>query len=321
MWQWLLRRLLIALPVLLGITIVTFAMVRAIPGDPIRISLDPIQAGGPAGEQYIENRRLELGLDQPLPVQYLGWLSAASRFDFGYSFKTGRPVSSVIGERIGPTVGLMGAALAIGVLVAVVVGPTAAVRQYSIFDHVATLASLTMISVPQFFIGLVAIYFLSITLHVLPTGGMSTAGAPADPIDVLKHYLMPGTILGLSLAGPLVRYTRSSVLETLHMEYLTTARAKGIKERSVLFVHSLPNALIPLITVVGLQVPLLVSGAVVVETIFQWPGMGQLLFSAFLDRDYPVLSAFVLLVAVMVLASRILTDLLYAVVDPRIRHA
>src|SRR5207247_2077684 len=218
-------------------------------------------------------------------------------------------------------VGLMGAALAIGVLVAVVVGPTAAVRQYSIFDHVATLASLTMISVPQFFIGLVAIYVLSITLHVLPSGGMSTPGAPADPIDVLKHYVMPATILGLSLAGPLVRYTRSSVLETLHMEYLTTARAKGIKERSVLFAHSLPNALVPLITVVGLQVPLLVSGAVVVETIFQWPGMGQLLFSAFLDRDYPVLSAFVLLVAVMVLASRILTDLLYAVVDPRIRHA
>ncbi len=270
--------------------------------------------------QYIETRRRELGLDQPLPVQYVAWLSAALHADFGFSFKTGRPVSQVIGERIGPTVGLMGTALALAVVLAGAVGPLAAVHQHSPFDTFATLASLSMISVPQFFLGLAAIYMLSVMWHILPSGGMSTPGAPADPLDALKHYVMPVTILGLSLAGPLVRYTRTSVLETLHMEYLTTARAKGIRERGVLFTHALPNALIPLVTVVGLQVPLLVSGAVVVETIFQWPGMGQLVLAAFLDRDYPVLSAFVLVVAILVLASRILTDLLYAVIDPRIRH-
>ena len=179
--------------------------------------------------------------------------------------------------------------------------------------------SLATISTPSFFLGLAAIYVFSLKLNLLPTSGMFTAGAPRSVGDDLHHLILPASILGLNLAGPLARYARSSLLEVIRQDYLTTARAKGLFPRLVIVRHALPNALIPLITVVGIQVPALFAGAVVVEQIFSWPGMGQLALASITQRDYPVLTGFILVIAVLVLTSNILADIAYAVVDPRIR--
>jgi peptide/nickel transport system permease protein len=318
---WLVRRVLVAIPVLLGITLVTFVGIRLAPGDPVRNSLDPLIAGGPQGEAYIAERRHELGLDRSVVIQYLDWLKSLLRGDLGYSFASGQPVSKVLGERIGPTLELMATALVIAVVVGAVIGIIAALRQYSFFDHSATAASLTFISIPQFFLALLAIYFLSVRVRLFPTGGMTTLGEPSGLLDRLHHLALPGLILGLTFAGPFVRYTRTSMLETMGKEYLLGARARGLSGRRVAVSHALPNAMLPLIAVLGLQIPLLVAGAVVVETIFQWPGMGQLLLSSFLARDYPVLSGFVLILALFVFAGLLLSDILYGILDPRVRRA
>lgn len=314
------RRVLLAIPVFLGITLLTFVGVRLAPGDPVRASLDPVIAGGPSGEQYIAEKRAQLGLDQPIPVQYGRWLGGVVQGDLGFSFSSARPVTEVLGERILPTLELMGAALAIAVVVGVGVGVTAAFRQYSVFDHAATTFSLLVISIPQFFLGLIFLYVFSVKLRILPTGGMRTLGEPFNLFDHLKHLVMPATILGLGFAGPFVRYTRASVLETIHAEYLVTGRAKGFSERAVAVRHALPNALLPLIAVAGVQLPYLIAGGVVIETVFRWPGMGQLLLTGFTRLDYPVLSGFVMLLAVFVFVGLILSEILYAALDPRVRE-
>jgi peptide/nickel transport system permease protein len=316
-----LRRLVVALPTFLGITFVTFVGIRLAPGDPVRVSLDPLIAGGPDGEAYIALRRHELGLDQPLPVQYVDWLRNVLRGDLGYSFANGQPVSEILRQRLGPTLELMSTALAVALLIGVSVGVIAAFRQYSVLDYTATVASLLAISIPQFFLSLVAIFLFAVTLRLLPVGGMLTLGGPPGLGDALVHILMPATVLGLSLAGPFVRYTRASVLETIHKEYILAARAKGLSGTRVAFRHALPNALLPLVALVGLQVPYLVAGAVVVETVFQWPGMGQLLLAAFQELDYPVLSGFVMVLASFVFTGLLLSEMLYGVLDPRIRRS
>src|SRR5207245_3977972 len=216
---------------------------------------------------------------------------------------------------------LMATALAVALLIGVTVGVLAAFRQYSVLDYIATVASLLAISIPQFFLSLVAIFIFAVTLRLLPVGGMLTLGGPPGIGDALVHILMPATILGLTFAGPFVRYTRASVLETIHKEYILAARAKGLSGTRVAFRHALPNALLPLVAVVGLQVPYLVAGAVVVETVFQWPGMGQLLLTAFQELDYPVLSGFVMILALFVFTGLLLSEMLYGVLDPRIRRS
>lgn len=318
MYRWIIRRILISVPVLLGITILSFVFVRLAPGDPVRMMVNPEYMAGGA-EDYIARRRAELGLDQPLPVQYLAWLGEVSRGNLGYSFFDRRPVGDIIKERVLPTVELMGTALLLALLVGVPIGLLAAIRQYSALDYASAVLSLATISTPSFFLGLAAIYVFSLKLNLLPTSGMFTAGAPRTLADDLHHLILPAVILGLNLAGPFVRYARSSLLEVIRQDYLTTARAKGLQQGLVIVRHALPNALIPLITVVGIQVPALFAGAVIVEQIFSWPGMGQMALASITQRDYPVLTAFILVIAVLVLTSNLLADLAYAVVDPRIR--
>jgi peptide/nickel transport system permease protein len=274
-------------------------------------------AGG--AEEYIARRRAELGLDKPLPVQYVIWLGEVGRGNLGYSFFDRRPVGDILKERVWPTVELMGTALMLALVVGVPIGLIAAIRQYSLLDYASAVISLATISTPSFFLGLAAIYLFSLKLNLLPTSGMFTAGAPRSIGDDLHHLLLPAAILGLNLSGPFVRYARSSLLEVIRQDYLTTARAKGLPARLVVLRHAFPNALIPLITVVGIQVPALFAGAVVIEQIFSWPGMGQLALASITQRDYPVLTGFILIVAVLVLVSNLLADLAYAVVDPRIR--
>jgi ABC-type dipeptide/oligopeptide/nickel transport system permease component len=317
-YAWLARRLLISIPVLLGITVLGFVFVRLAPGDPVRMMVNPEYLGGNA-EEYIAQRRAELGLDKPLPVQYVVWIGEVARGNLGYSFFDRRPVGDIIKERVLPTVELMGTALLLALLVGVPLGLLAAIKQYSFLDYSTAVVSLATISTPSFFLGLAAIYIFSLKLNLLPTSGMFTAGAPRTLGDDLHHLVLPAVILGLNLAGPFVRYARSSLLEVIRQDYLTTARAKGLQNRLVIVRHALPNALIPLITVVAIQVPALFAGAVVVEQIFSWPGMGQMALASITQRDYPVLTGFILVIAVLVLTCNLLADLAYAVVDPRIR--
>jgi peptide/nickel transport system permease protein len=271
------------------------------------------------GEEYIARRRAELGLDQPLPIQYVAWLSEVARGNLGYSFFDRRPVGDILKERIWPTTELMGTALLFALLVGVPLGLLAAVRQYSAVDYTSAIASLATISTPSFFLALAAIYIFSLKLNLLPTSGMFTAGAPRSVLDDLHHLVLPMLILGLNLTGPFVRYARSSLLDVIRQDYLTTARAKGVQPRLVILRHALPNALIPLITVVAIRVPELFAGAVVVEQIFSWPGMGQMALASITQRDYPLLMGFTLLIAVLVLVSNLVADVAYAFVDPRIR--
>jgi ABC-type dipeptide/oligopeptide/nickel transport system permease component len=318
MSRWLIRRLLISIPVLLGITVLSFIFVRLAPGDPVRMMINPEYLAGGA-EEYIALRRAELGLDKPLPVQYVAWVGEVARGNLGYSFFDRRPVGDILKERIWPTVELMGTALVLALLVGIPIGLTAAMRQYSPFDYASAIISLATISTPSFFLGLAAIYIFSLKLNLVPTSGMFTAGAPRTLGDDLHHLILPAAILGLNLSGPFVRYARSSLLEVIRQDYLTTARAKGLPGRIVVMRHAVPNALIPLITVIGIQVPLLFAGAVVIEQIFSWPGMGQMALASITQRDYPVLTGFILIVALLVLVSNLLADFAYAVVDPRIR--
>jgi peptide/nickel transport system permease protein len=318
MYRWLIRRVLICVPVLLGITVLSFVFVRLAPGDPVRMMVNPEYMAGGA-EDYIARRRAELGLDQPLPVQYVAWLGEVARGNLGYSFFDRRPVGDILKERILPTTELMGTALLLAIVVGIPIGLLAAIRQYSVLDYASAILSLATISTPSFFLGLAAIYIFSLKLDLLPTSGMFTAGAPRSIGDDLHHLILPAAILGLNLAGPFVRYARSSLLDVIRQDYLTTARAKGLKATKVILKHALPNALIPLITVIGIQVPALFAGAVVVEQIFSWPGMGQLALASITQRDYPVLMGFTMLIAVLVLTCNLLADAAYAVVDPRIR--
>jgi peptide/nickel transport system permease protein len=317
-YRWIVRRVLISVPVLLGITMCSFVFVRLAPGDPVRMMINPEYMAGGA-EDYIARQRAILGLDQPLPVQYVAWLAELGRGNMGYSFFDRRPVGDIIKERLWPTAELMGTALLLALAVGVPLGLLAAIRQYSVIDYASAVVSLATISTPSFFLGLAAIYLFSLKLNLLPTSGMFTAGAPRSVGDDLHHLVLPASILGLNLAGPFVRYARSSLLEVIRQDYLTTARAKGLEAFVVVVRHALPNALIPLITVVGIQIPALFAGAVIVEQIFSWPGMGQLALASITQRDYPVLMGFTMIVAVLVLACNLFADIAYAVVDPRIR--
>lgn len=319
MHAWIIRRVAISLPVLLGISVLAFGLSRLAPGDPVLMMVDPAQMSQ-GGEEFLERRRAELGLDKPLPVQYVVWFGEVAHGNLGSSFVNGRAVGEILKERIWPTVELMGSALLLALLIGVPVGILAALRPYSPGDYAASVLSLGVLSVPSFFLALAAIYLISVRLDLLPTAGMYTAGAPRTLVDDVRHLILPAGILGLTLAGPFVRYVRAGLLDVLHQEYLVTASAKGLRDRVVILRHALPNALIPFITIVAIQIPALFGGAVIMEQIFSWPGMGQMALAAISQRDYPVLLAFNMATAVLVVSCNLLADVAYAVADPRVRY-
>jgi peptide/nickel transport system permease protein len=319
MFVYILRRLLIAAPVLIGVTVVTYLVISLAPGDPVTAFLDPEQMTA-LGPGWVAEQKRRLGLDEPAPVRYALWLRELASGNLGYSAVDRRPVADKIGERLGPTLLLMATALAIGVAVAIPLGVISAVKQYSALDYSIGLVGLLMISIPGFFLGLAAIYVFGVRLGVLPTAGMVTVGAEPSAGDLLQHLILPATVLGLAEAAPLIRYARSSMLEVIRQDYVRVARAKGLGEWAVIGRHALNNALIPLITVVALQFPVLVGGSVIIEQIFAWPGMGTLAISAIFGRDYPVIMAINLLGGVTIVLSSLIADVLYAVVDPRVRY-
>ncbi|MCH6264704.1 MULTISPECIES: ABC transporter permease [Neobacillus] len=315
MIPYIIRRLLIAIPVLFGVMVVNFIIINMAPGNPVDMYVDPNSS-----PELLEMRKEQLGLNDPLYIQFFHWLGNLAQGNLGYSFSTYEPVSKMIFERLGPTFELMGLALLVGLIIALPIGILSAVKQYSKLDYLATGTSFFGISIPHFFLGLGLIYIFAVQLQVLPAGGMSTLGSEDNFLDKVQHLILPVIVLAVGISGQYVRYVRASLLEVLGQDYLRTARAKGLKEFVVTNKHALKNALIPIITIIGMEIPFLLGGAVITEQIFQWPGMGQLTIQSIMSRDYPTLMALNLLTAFMVLFANLLTDIVYSFVDPRIKY-
>lgn len=312
MAQFVVKRLLLLVPVLLGVTIVVFSIAHLVPGDAAQVLLGTNQTP----EKLAELRHI-YGLDRPLYVQYVDWLWLALRGNFGESLKTGNAVTYEIGHRLPATLELTAAAMAISLLIAIPTGIIAAARPYTIFDYASTVFALTGIALPNFFLGILLILIFSLGLGLVPSQGYLSL--IEDPGQNLRLLILPAVTLGTSLAAVVTRMTRTSMIEVLGREYVKTARAKGLREPVVVLRHGLKNALIPVLTVIGLQTGYLLGGAVIVETIFSWPGIGRLTYQAITQRDYPVLQGTVLLVAVMFMVINLAVDVLYAYLDPRIR--
>jgi peptide/nickel transport system permease protein len=315
MRTFILRRLLISIPVILLITMIMYLIINLAPGDPI----DMLVGQEGLTPQDIEKIRISLGLNEPMYLRYVKWLGQLVQVNLGYSYLDHQPVLNRIAERLVPTFSLMLFVILVSYLVAVPIGVISAIRQYTWIDYLATALAFSGISFPNFFSGLVGIYFFSLILKWLPTGGLETIGLGFSLGDRLYHLLLPGLVLAFREMGVLVRYTRSSMLDVIRQDYVRTARAGGLSEWSVIFRHALRNALLPLITMLGLTLPRLFAGVVIIEQIFQWPGMGRLAIEAILSRDYPVLMGLTVCTAVMVLLGNLLADVLYGVADPRIR--
>jgi peptide/nickel transport system permease protein len=313
--NYLIRRLLLTVPILFGVTIVTFFIVYLAPGSPVDLMVGPDTT--PEARAAMAR---SLGLDAPVYRQYFAWLGNVLRGNLGYSFSSFRPVTQVIGERIPATFMLMGAALLIGILIAVPLGVLSALKQHSVFDYAATVLAFFGVSVPNFFLGLGLIFIFSIKLRLFPSSGMFTLGGDRSAQDIIRHLVLPCTILAAAIAGRFIRYIRSAMLDILQQDYLRTAAAKGVPFFTRIGVHAFRNALLPLITLAGLEIPSLLGGAVITEQIFSWPGIGRLTIDSILVRDYPVLMGLNLMTAGMVILSGLITDLLYAAADPRIKY-
>ena len=276
--------------------------------------------GARVSQEALAARSEALGLNKPFYVQYLIWLGQLLQGNLGYSIRTYEPVSEMIGSRIGPTLLLMGVSLIVSLLLSVPAGIYSALHQYSKGDYGVVTASFLGSSIPGFFLSLLLVYLFTMKLGILPSSGMTTLGTEGGAADVAAHMVMPVLALSVSMAGTNLRYIRSAMLEILGQEYLRTAKAKGIGLRRVIGKHALRNALVPIVTVIGMQIPVLFGGAVIVEQLFSWPGLGLMTMSAILERDYPVIMGVCLLSAVVVLAANLVTDLLYAAADPSIRY-
>jgi peptide/nickel transport system permease protein len=309
-------RLIGLLPVLWGVSLVVFLLIRLIPGDAIQMFLGTQVAMTPA--QMDELRRL-FGLNKPLPLQYLDWIGRVARGDLGVSLRTGRPVLGDVLARLPVSVELTLLALGVALLIALPVGVLAAVRRGTASDAVMRVGSLVGLSIPNFWLGTMLLLFLPGRILPIASIGIYVRFF-TDPIRNLTVMVLPALSLGLVLAAVIMRFVRSSVLEVLQQDYVRTARSKGLRERSVINRHALRNALIPVITVIGFQAGYLLGGTVVIEDVFALPGMGRLALNAIAQRDYPVVQAVVLMIALLFVLASIAVDVLYAYVDPRVRY-
>ncbi|MEA4998881.1 MAG: ABC transporter permease [Candidatus Limiplasma sp.] len=314
MMRYIIKRILIAIPVLIGITMLDY-LIMSMAGSPLSMMTGPR-----VSQAALEARAVQLGLTQPWYIQYFTWLGQMLSGNWGYSIKTYQPVLDMIRGNLGPTLLLVGTSMVLGFIVAIPAGVYSATHQYSKGDYAAVTFSFLGTSIPSFFLALIMVYVFTVRLGWLPSGGMLTlGGGGGDVWDIARHMLMPTVVLTASLAGSNIRYIRSSMLEILRQDYLRTAKAKGIGRFLTINKHAMRNALLPIITVIGMELPMLIGGAVIVEQVFSWPGLGQLTMTAIMNRDYPVIMGVSLLSAVLVVAGNLLTDILYAVVDPTIQ--
>ena len=304
MHKFILKRLLMMVPVILGVVFVIFTVMYITPGDPASMLL-----GERARPEDIAKLREEMGLDNPFLVQYVSYIGRIIQLDFGTSYSTKRPVFSELADRFPTTALLAVLCVSLAIIVGIPLGILCATKHHSIFDNIASVLGLVMLSIPNFWLGLMLILFFSITLGLLPVSGFSTP----------QHWIMPMLTIGLSSAGTFMRFTRSSMLEVVRQDYIMTARAKGQKESVIIIKHALKNALIPVITVVGLSFGVLLGGAVLTETVFAIPGVGNYMVQSIRSRDGPIIQGGVLLFALAFSFINLLVDILYGFVDPRIR--
>ena len=319
-----LTRALQVIPLLLGIVTLLFVILHLAPGDPTTAFFNPN-----VSPEVLEQMRRNLGLDRPLYEQYVRWLAAFLTGDFGYSYSQFRPVVEVIGDALPNTLLLGGVSLVLIFVLGCAIGMIQAVRQYSSSDHILTFLALAIYSMPGFWLGLMLVLAFSSAwmpeVLRLPISGMRSLdyellSGPQRLIDLARHMVLPTIALGIASAAAIARYMRGSMLEVIRQDYIRTARAKGLPERVVVVRHAARNAMLPVISLLGLFLPILFGGALVIEVVFSWPGMGRLLYDATLARDYPVILASAFLFGALVVAGNFAADLLYAAADPRIRH-
>jgi peptide/nickel transport system permease protein len=308
-----LRRLIQAIVLLFIVSIVTFALIHSAPGGPALLSNPDLS------RDQIARMSEQLGLNDPLPIQYGRWIGNLLQGDLGVSYNSITPVTSLIADRLPNTLLLAGTALIVSILVAVPLGVISAIRRNSVLDRIVTSFTFFGISIPVFWLGIMLIVFFSVQLQWLPSGGMSTIGEEFSVRDRIEHLILPVFVLAMANLAELTRYTRSGMVTVLGEEYIRTARAKGLAQKSVVLGHALRNALIPVITIIGVLLPRAVSGAAITEAVFTWPGMGSLAVDAATTRDYPVVLGTTLTVATVVVLSSLITDLAYGYLDPRIR--
>lgn len=318
MGRYILRRILINIPILFVITIIVFLLVEIAPGDMVDFFITE-ETEAFLTPQALEEMRDRFGLNDPLPVRYFKWLGRTLQGDFGFSYIQAYPVGELLLQRLQNSAILTGTGMLIAIAVGVPLGIITALRQYSTLDFTLTGLSFVGMSMPAFISGIIGLYIFAVQLHWVPAGGMTTPGRTST-LDLLHHLILPATILALIHGARFMRYTRFNMLEVLNQDYVVTATAKGLRRMIVINRHALRNALIPVVTVIGLSVSNIVAGAVFLETIFSWPGIGRLYYNAVISQDYPVIMAANLVIAVAVLATNLITDIAYAVVDPRVRY-
>ena len=318
MTQYILRRLAISVPLLGLILLITYVFVNLAPGDPITAMTDPEYLAS-ISQKDLELQRKALGLDKPIPYRFGIWAKRVLMGDFGYSYSSGRPVLKVISERVLPTLELTLTALVISTVLGTVFGVIAALRHYSFYDYSLSIAALIGVSIPAFFFALITLYLFAAVWEIFPAYGMSSRTHGFSISDNLYHLFLPAMVLSVESMAGKTRYARTAMLEVLKSDYITTARAKGLSSQAVIWRHAFRNALIPLITVTTLQLPGLIGGTLIIETMFNWPGMGLLSVRSVFERDYTMLMGLTLIISALVLFANLLADVLYAYAHPRIR--
>ncbi|MFC5650185.1 ABC transporter permease [Paenibacillus solisilvae] len=314
MTEYLIRRLLQSILVLILIAILTFTMIHAAPGGPTQMFLGP-----GLSPEAAKIQAHHLGLDRPIPVQFIIWLGDLLKGDLGYTFKNHIPVGDILWPTVGNTMVLMGAAWLLSLLIAVPWGIYNSTVEYGLSDQTSSFISYLGFAMPTFWFGIILQEYFALKLDILPLSDMYTMGKEGNIFDLFLHLILPVSVLTLGFLASYSKYARSSMLEVLNQDYIRTARAKGLKESRVIFRHALRNALIPIITILGLDLPILVGGAVLTESVFNWPGMGRLFVEMAVAREYSVLMSITLIVSLLVVIGNLVADILYAIVDPRVQ--
>lgn len=321
MGRYIARRLLQVIPLVLGVTIITFALANLVPGSPVSgLSLNPNIA-----PEDVARIKESLGLNDPLYVRYFTWLWNVIQGDFGLSLKTQRPVLPTIMQKLPNTLLLTGSALLLSLIFSIPVGVYSAVRRNSWFDNTSTAGAVAGFSMPTFWLGILLIIFVAVKfgewgLPTLPVGGAFDLRGGGGFWDRLEHLILPAFTLAFVQTASWTRYIRSQMLEVIHQDYMRTAQAKGLREKAVIFSHGLRNAVLPLVTLLGIAIPELFGGSLIVEQVFAWPGVGTLAFNAALNKDYTIVMGVVLIISVLVILGNLIADVVYGTLDPRIRY-
>lgn len=318
MWKYILKRLGVSLVTFFGITLLAYILSSMMPGSPI----DYIVSSNPymSAEQIAELEE-QMGLNQPVIVQYFKWLLEFLKGNLGYSYRTGNPVFFDIIVKMGGTLLLVGSSMILSLAIAIPLGTVAAVKPNSLFDYISSGLAFVGNSTPGFFAGMILIYFFCVKSNIFPMGGMYTSPSNKSVVDLLVHMTLPCIALAIQQVGGYLRHVRSNMLETLGEDYIRTSKSKGLGKWRIIIVHGLRNAMIPIITVIGMNIPFLIGGSVVTETVFSWPGIGTLMTLSINSRDYPVIMGVTVIVATAVLLGNMLIDILYCIVDPRVKYS